>query len=241
MPSYSNVNAIWSGSSQSKASKFVGRMPDLFIGGPRGDGSSGGYYKTGYDPGVQGRFGRPAKNIYMWRDDTPAAPTPKPPPPPKPAPKPATVKAKQVTTPTNKYQSQIAKLTKNLSTYKDTINSLKIDFGEQIKNLQSDYAAQTKDLISNYGLQISDLKEGFQTKFTEQEASFVDRLNKQQKGFDVSMANQQIAGKAANLQIGSNQSNAAQQGGTAGFRNRGLQFNTPAYAGLSINSGNINI
>jgi hypothetical protein len=216
-------------------------MPDLFIGGPRGDGSSGGYYKTGYDPGVQGRFGRPAKNIYMWRDDTPAAPTPKPPPPPKPAPKPATVKAKQVTTPTNKYQSQIAKLTKNLSTYKDTINSLKIDFGEQIKNLQSDYAAQTKDLISNYGLQISDLKEGFQTKFTEQEASFVDRLNKQQKGFDVSMANQQIAGKAANLQIGSNQSNAAQQGGTAGFRNRGLQFNTPAYAGLSINSGNINI
>ena len=89
MPSYSNASPIWSGSSQSKASKFVGRMSDLFIGGPRGDGSSGGYYKTGYDPGGQGRFGRPAKNIYTWRDDAPAAPTPAPPPPPKPAPAPA--------------------------------------------------------------------------------------------------------------------------------------------------------
>ena len=88
MPSYSNASPIWSGSSQSKANKFVGRMSDLFIGGPRGDGSSGGYYKTGYDPGEQGRFGRPAKNIYTWRDDAPAAPTPAPPPPPKPAPAP---------------------------------------------------------------------------------------------------------------------------------------------------------
>jgi hypothetical protein len=89
MPSYSNASPIWSGSSQSKASKFVGRMSDIFIGGPRGDGSSGGYYKTGYDPGKQGRFGGPAKNIYTWRDDAPAAPTPAPPPPPAPAPAPA--------------------------------------------------------------------------------------------------------------------------------------------------------
>jgi hypothetical protein len=190
---------------------------------------------------------------------------------PKPAAKPAAKpKAKAPTTPTNTYQSQINTLTSQLSTnksaldkalanlattkssYEDLVKNLKIDFGNQFKTLQSNYATETQKLIDAHGLQISGLKDDFatqfaaqaadfKTKFEGQEASFVERLAKQQRGFDTSMANQAIAGRAANLQIGSNQTSAPQQGGTGGFRRRALQFNTPAYAGLSINSGNINI
>lgn len=147
--------------------------------------------------------------------------------------------------------------------YQSLINDLKIGFENQFATAQANYNTQTQELIKKYGLEISGLKTGFadqfaqqasaydtkfaqqaadfKTRFEGQEASFVERIAKQQKGFDVSMANQSVAGRAPNLQIGSSQTSSPQQGGTAGFRRRPLQFNTPAYAGLSINSGNINI
>lgn len=194
-----------------------------------------------------------------------------PPAPAAPAPAPAVAKPPPTpATPTNPYQSQITQLQSTLGTtqaaldkaiadqqasaksYQSLIDDLKIGFGEQFATAQANYETQTQELIKKYGLEISGLKTGFadqfaqqaadfKTRFEGQEASFVERLAKQQKGFDVSMANQSIAGRAPSLQIGSSQTGSPQQGGTAGFRRRPLQFNTPAYAGLSINSGNINI
>ena len=224
---------------------------------------------TGYRDAYERKYtGAPKAGGQGWVQEKVQVPTygyirnqkPLPSATPKPAAKPAAKpKAKAPTTPTNTYQSQINTLTSQLSTnksaldkalanlattkssYEDLVKNLKIDFGNQFKTLQSNYATETQKLIDAHGLQISNLESGFKTRFEGQEASFVERLAEQQKGFDTSMANQAIAGRAANLQIGSNQTSAPQQGGTGGFRRRALQFNTPAYAGLSINSGNINI
>ena len=157
----------------------------------------------------------------------------------------------------------IADAQESTKSYQSLINNLKLGFGNQLAAAQTNYNTQTQRLIKKYGLEIGGLKTDFanqfaqqasaydtklaqqaadfKTRFEGQEASFAERLAKQQKGFDVSMANQSIAGRAPNLQIGSSQTGSPQQGGTAGFRRRPVQFNTPAYAGLSINSGNINL
>jgi hypothetical protein len=157
----------------------------------------------------------------------------------------------------------IADAQESTKSYQSLINNLKLGFGNQLAAAQTNYNTQTQELIKKYGLEIGGLKTNFanqfaqqasaydtkiaqqaadfKTRFEGQEASFAERLAKQQKGFDVSMANQSIAGRAPNLQIGSSQTGSPQQGGTAGFRRRPVQFNIPAYAGLSINSGNINI
>lgn len=147
------------------------------------------------------------------------------------------------------YNAQTQKLIKD---YGLQISGLKTGFADQFAQQASAYDTKLANQATAYDKKITDQAAAydtifanqaaeFKTKFEGQEASFVERLAKQQRGFDVSMANQSIAGRAPNLQIGSSQTSSPQQGGTAGFRKRPTQFNIPAYAGLSINSGNINI
>ena len=147
------------------------------------------------------------------------------------------------------YETQTQELIKK---YGLQIGGLKTGFADQFAQQASAYDTKLANQASAYDKKIAEQAAAydtifanqaadFKTRFEGQEASFVERLAKQQKGFDVSMANQSIAGRAPSLQIGSSQTGSPQQGGTAGFRRRPLQFNTPAYAGLSINSGNINI
>jgi len=147
------------------------------------------------------------------------------------------------------YNTQTQELIKK---YGLQIGGLKTGFADQFAQQASAYDTKLANQASAYDKKIAEQAAAydtifanqaadFKTRFEGQEASFVERLAKQQKGFDVSMANQSIAGRAPSLQIGSSQTGSPQQGGTAGFRRRPLQFNTPAYAGLSINSGNINI
>lgn len=152
----------------------------------------------------------------------------------------------------NLQSNYVTETQKLIDSYGLQISGLKSGFNTQYANQQSAFdkkyanqqaafdtrfANQQTAFDTQFAAQAAD----FKTRFEGQEASFVERLTRQQRGFDVSMANQAIAGRAANLQIGSDQTSAPQQGGTGDFRRRALQFNTPAYAGLSINSGNINI